>query len=102
MMVRKSAKNSELLKGVKAKTTTKMYSILVKLVGDDREDLAEIVLKVDFLLDYASTSLKQRDIRGAKESLDKAKTRIETLRDEGVDTEYLEHLYEGILIKINK
>lgn len=101
-MVRKSAKNSEFLKGIKAKTSTKVYALLVKLVGDDREDLAEIVLKIDFLLEYASTCLKQRDVRGAKESLEKAKSRIEALKNEGVDTEYLDYLYEGILTKTNK
>jgi mevalonate kinase len=101
-MVRKSAKNSALLKGVKEKTSTKMYAILVKLVGDDREDLAEIVLKIDFLLEYASTCLKQRDISGAKDSLDKARARIDMLKKEGIDTEYLDYLYDGILNKTKK
>lgn len=96
-MAKKSARNSEILKTSKQGTSPKIYSLLVDLVNEDREDLAEVVLKIDYLLEYTSTCIKQRDHYEAKESLTKARTRIDTLKEEGVNTEYLDYLYEGIL-----
>jgi len=98
-MAKKSSRNNELLNSVKAKTSPKIYDLLVDLVNDDREDLAEIVLKIDFLLEYASTCIKQRDLDEAKEGLQKAKARIDKVKKEGGDTSYLEYLYEGIAKK---
>jgi hypothetical protein len=98
-MSKQSAKNNELLKNSKVNTSPKIYSILLKLVNDDKEDLAEIVLKVDYLLEYTSTCIKQRDYKEAKESLSKAKSRIDDLKRQGISIEYLEYLYEGIAKK---
>lgn len=99
-MAKKNTRNNDLLNSSKSKTSPKIYSLLVKLVNDEREDLAEIVLKIDYLLEYASTSIKQKDFEEAKEGIDKAKDRIDILKNEGVNIEYLEYLYEGIAKKI--
>jgi mevalonate kinase len=99
-MAKITTRNSELLKSAKAKTSTKVYSLLVKLVNEDREDLAEVVLKIDYLLEYASTCIKLRDFNEAKESLNKAKVRMDKLKEEEVNIEYIDYLYEGIAKKI--
>ncbi|WP_291580178.1 hypothetical protein [Clostridium sp. UBA6640] len=99
-MSKKSSNNNELLSNSKANSSPKIYHLLVKLVNDEREDLAELVLKVDYLLEYASRCIKQKDFTEAKEVSDKAKNRINTLKDNYVDTEYLDYLYEGIVKKI--
>lgn len=95
-MAKKSTRNNKLLRNCKESTSPKIYSLLVKLVNDDKENLAETVLKVDYLLQYASTCIKQKDFDEAKECLDRVKTRIDMLRKEGVDTEHLDYLFEGI------
>ncbi len=69
----------------------------MNLVNDDREDLAKIVLKVDYLLQYTSNAIKQRDYAEAKEAIEKARERIDSLKAENVDVEYLEYLYQGII-----
>jgi hypothetical protein len=99
-VVRKTTRNSEILKSAKETASPKMYSLLLDLVNDDRDDLAETVLKIDYLLGYASTCIKQRDINEAKEGLNKAKARIDLLKEEGIDTDYLDYLYEGIVKKL--
>jgi len=72
----------------------------VSLVNDDRADLAEIVLKVDYLLQYTSTCIKHNDFEEANDSLGGAKKRIDKLKNEGIDTEHLYYLYDGILKKM--
>ncbi|MTK13009.1 MAG: hypothetical protein F8N39_13305 [Clostridiaceae bacterium] len=98
-MAKKSARNNELLNNAKVKTSPRIYSLLVDLVNDGREDLAEIVLRVDYLLEYASTCVKQKDFDESKEALNKAKIRMEMLEKEDVKIEYLNYLYEGIAKK---
>jgi hypothetical protein len=98
-MAKKSTRNNDFLNSSKSKTSPKIYSLLVKLVNDEREDLAKLVLKVDYLLEYVSTCIKQRDFDEAKEGLDKAKNRIDMLKEDGVDVEHLDYLYEGIAKK---
>lgn len=99
-MAKKSSKNNDFLSSVKLKTSPKVYSLLLELVNDDKEELAELVLKVDFLLEYSSTCIKQKDFKEAKESLRKANERINILKDKKVDIKHLENLYEGISKKI--
>lgn len=101
-MSKKSTWNNELLNSAKANTSPKIYNILLELVNEDREDLAEVVLKVDYILEYASSCIKQKDFREARESLDKAKSRITLLESQGANVEYLEYLYEGIAKKSKK
>lgn len=95
-MAKKSAKNNEFLKEAKQRTSRGVYAILVDLIREDREDLAEMVFKVDYLLEYTSICIKQRDYKEARETLSKAKDRIDKLREEGVNVEFLDYLYEGI------
>ena len=66
-----------------------------------KEDLAQVVIKIDYLLEYASSCIKQKDFEEAKEGLTKAKSRIDMLKKEEVNTEYLEYLYAGIAKKAN-
>ena len=98
-MAKKSSRNNDLLYNAKAKASPQVYSLLIDLVNQDREDLAEVVIKVDYLLEYASRCIKQKDFEEATEGLDKAKTRIDMLKSEDVNTEYLEYLYVGIAKK---
>lgn len=98
-MAKKTTRNNKLLYNAKAKTSPKIYSLLVDLVNEDREDLAEVVLKIDYLLEYSSSCIKQKDLDETRDSLDKAKNRIDMLKEEGADTEYLDYLYEGIKSK---
>lgn len=99
-MPKKTTRNSDILRSTKTTTSPKMYALLVSLVNDDREDLAEVVLKVDYLLQYTSTCIKHNDFEEGKESLEGAKVRIDKLKNEGVNTEYLDYLYEGIFNKV--
>lgn len=101
-MSKKSTRNNELLNSAKANTSPKIYDILLELVNEDREDLAEVVLKIDYILEYASTCIKQNDFDEARETLEKAKARIAFLKNEGANTEYLEYLYKGIDKKCKK
>lgn len=95
-MGRKTSKNNDLLSSVRKDTSPKVYSLLVDLVNDNREDLAEIVIKIDYLLEYTSTCIRQKDFNEAKETLKSVEARMNILDKEGVDMEHLKHLYEGI------
>ncbi|KMT22186.1 hypothetical protein [Clostridium cylindrosporum] len=101
-MGRKNARNSEVLKASKDRTSPKIYDLLLKLVNSEREDLAEIVLKIDYLFEYASICVKQRDYREAKNTLNKAKERMDKIKSEesSIDISCLEYLYEGIIKKV--
>lgn len=99
-MGKKNSKNNEFLNIHRNSTSPKIYEILIELVNEDREDLAKSVLKVDYLLEYTSNAIKHRDYIEAKESIQKARERIDELKNEGVKVEYLEYLYEGINKKV--
>lgn len=98
-MAKKNSRTNDLLYNFKAKGSAQIYSLLIKLVNQDKEDLAKLVIKVDYLLEYASSCIKQRDFEEATEALIKAKIRIDILTNNEVNTEYLEHLYIGIAKK---
>ncbi|MGG7144239.1 hypothetical protein ACQPVP_12350 [Clostridium nigeriense] len=95
-MSRKTSKNNDLLSSVRKDTSPKIYSLLVDLVNDNREDLADLVLKIDYLLEYSSSCIRQKDFEEARESLSKAENRIKMLEMQKVDTEYIRYLYDGI------
>lgn len=95
-MAKKNSKNNDFLNTHRNSTSPKIYEIILDLVNQDREDLAKSVLKVDYLLEYTSSAIKQRDYVEANESIERAKERIDSLKSEGVDVEYLQYLYEGI------
>lgn len=99
-MAKRNSRNTDILKDTKGITSHKIYSILVKCVNEEREDLAEDVLKADYLLNYTSNCIKAKDYREAKETIAMAKNRINKVKDGGFDVKYLMYLYEGIKNKI--
>jgi predicted translin family RNA/ssDNA-binding protein len=100
-MTKKSSRNNDFLFNSKSNASPQIYSLLNDLVNLDKEDLAKVVIKVDYLLKYASTCIKQKDFEEANEGLNKAQSRIDMLKNEEVNTEYLEYLYAGIAKKAN-
>ncbi|MEK6264820.1 MAG: hypothetical protein N2B06_08655 [Clostridium sp.] len=98
-MTKKNSNNSDFLYNSKANASPQIYSLLINLVTQDREDLAKVVIKVDYLLEYASRCIKQKDFGEANESLNKARIRIDMLKTEEANTEHLEYLYAGIAKK---
>lgn len=99
-MAKKNSRNTDILKDSKNITSPKIYSILVELVNSDREDLAEDVLKIDYLLDYTNRCIKEKDIKEAKETIKIAEERMNKLRKTSFDIEYLEYIYDKIKSKI--
>ena len=95
-MGRKTSKNNDLLSSIRKDTSPKIYSLLLELVNNNREDLAELVLKIDYLLEYSSSCIRQRDFEEAKEALSKVENRIKMLERDNIDTEYIKYLYDGI------
>ncbi|MPQ45041.1 hypothetical protein [Clostridium tarantellae] len=100
-MAKKTSRNNDFLSRYRSSTSPKIYSLLLDLVNDNREDLAKEVIKVDYLIDYFNNCIKKRDFKEGKETLNKIKERIQVLKKENVDIAHLEHLYNHIL-KINK
>jgi len=94
-----NSRTNDLLYNTKEKTCPQIYSLLINLVNEDKEDLAQVVVAVDYLLEYSSSCIKQNDFDEAKESLIKAKIRIDMLKKQEVNTSYLEYLYIGVLKK---
>ncbi|WP_294406280.1 hypothetical protein [uncultured Clostridium sp.] len=99
-MARKSSRNTDILKDTKNTTSPKIYSKLVELVNAGREDLAEDVLKADYLLEYTSNCIKDKDYREARHTINMAKERIDKIIECGFSAEYLNYLYDGINAKI--
>lgn len=99
-MAKRTSRNTDILKDSKDKTSPKIYSLLVEMVNENREDLAEDVLKVDYLLTYTSNCIKDKDFNEAKDTIKMAKARIDKLIDNNVNVEYLKYLYDGINSKI--
>lgn len=99
-MAKKNSRNTDILKDSKDTTSPKIYSLLVQLVNMDREDLAEDVLKIDYLLEYTNTCIKDKDIRQAKDTIKMAKARMDKLIENNIDIEYLIYIYDGINSKI--
>ena len=99
-MAKKTSRNTDILKETKNTTSPKIYYLLVKLVNDNREDLAEDVLKIDYLLTYTNTCIKDKDLRQAKETMQMIKNRLDKLIDNEVDVEYLMYIYDGIKCKM--
>ncbi|MBD7913246.1 hypothetical protein [Clostridium cibarium] len=99
-MAKITSKSNDFLFSAKDSTSSKIYSLLLDLVNDNREDLARLVKKVDYLLEYTSTCIKQKDFKEAKDIIENVNERLNFLEDENVDTEYLRYLYDGIKKKI--
>lgn len=99
-MAKKTSKNNDLLYAAKQNTSPKVYDIILDLVNRDKEDFAKDVIKVDYLLEYTSTCIKQKDFREARETINRVSERIKKLKENGANTEYLEYLRDGIKNKI--
>ena len=99
-MAKVTSKSNDFLFSVKKTTSAKIYSVLLELVNKDREDLAKLVKKVDYLMEYTSTCIKQKDFKEARETIKNVEERLKSLEEENVDTEYLRYLYDGIKKKI--
>ncbi len=99
-MAKVNSKNNDLLRDTKQKVSPKVYSILLELVNDNKENLAEVVLKIDYLIEYANNSIKAKDRNEAKETLQMAEERMKLLRREQIDISYLEYLIDGVKKKI--
>lgn len=101
-MAKINSKNNDLLNLAKERINHKIYPIILKLVNDNREDLAEIIIKIDYLLEYTSTCIKQKDYKEAKSSIKLVEDRMEILKRNGVEIGYIEYLYDGIKKKVEK
>lgn len=99
-MAKKTSKNNDLLYTARENTSPKVYDIILDLVNEDKENIAKDVMKVDYLLEYTSTCIKQKDFREARETIDRVSERIKILKENGANTEYLEYLRDGIKNKI--
>lgn len=100
-MAKKNSRNNKFLYEARDISSPKVYNILIDLVNEDREDLAEHIIKVDYLLEYASTCIRQKDMKAAKESLTIAENRLNIVEDESdVDISYIQHIAEGVRKKI--
>ena len=101
-MAKITSKNNSLLRDSRNKVSPKVYNLLMELVNDDREELAEIVLKIDYLIEYANKSIKAKDFEEAKEAIQKAEERTKMLRRSNADIEHLNYLIEGVNKKLKK
>ncbi|WP_027632677.1 hypothetical protein [Clostridium hydrogeniformans] len=99
-MKRRSCKNNDLLNKAREVTTPKVYSLVTKLVNDEMEDMAEVVLKVDYLLTYVNSAIKSKDIKVAKDSLNIIRKRLDILSENQVDINHLEGLYNDMMKSI--
>lgn len=100
-MAKITSRNNDFLKTHRNTTSPKVYSLLIELINNDREDLANEVIKIDYLVDYFNTCIKKRDRREGKETLERINTRLSKLKKEKIDTSHFENLCESIL-KNNK
>lgn len=101
-MAKRNSRNNDLLKETKNTTTPKVYSLLVSLVNGDKENLAEDVLKIDYLLTYTNNCIKDKDFKEAKYTLQILDRRIENLKKQSVDIDHLSNLYDKLNSQIKK
>lgn len=99
-MTKRTSANSDMLKNAKDKSSSKVYAIILHLVNEGRQDLAELVVKIDYLLQYTSACIKDKDYNEAKNIMTKVEKRLQILEGEGVDIEHLKYLHDGIKNKI--
>ena len=101
-MAKITSKNNNLLRDSRNKVSPKIYDILLDLINEDKEDLAEMVLKIDYLIEYANSAIKAKDFSEAKDSMQRAEERIKMIKRENFDVSHLEYLIEGVKKKIRK
>lgn len=95
-MAKITSKHNDLLRDSRNKVTPKVYTLLMDLVNSDREDLAEMTLKIDYLIEYANSAIKAKDFSEAKDSMQRAEERIKMIKRENFDVSHLEYLIEGV------
>lgn len=101
-MAKITSKNNDLLRDSRNKVSPKIYSLLIDLVNEDREDLADMVLKIDYLIEYANSAIKGKDFSEALDTVQRAEERLKMIRKESFDISHLEYLIEGVKKKIRK
>ena len=101
-MAKITSKNNSLLRDSRNKVSPKVYNLLLDLVNDDKEELAEIVLKIDYLIEYANSAIKGKDFSEALETVQRAEERLKMIKREKFDVSHLEYLIEGVKLKIKK
>lgn len=101
-MAKITSKKNSLLRDSRNKVSPKIYSLLMDLINDDREDLAEMTLKIDYLIEYANSSVKAKDFSEALDTIQRAEERVKMIKHDKYDVSHLEYLIEGIKKKIRK
>ena len=101
-MAKITSKNNNLLRDSRNKVSLKVYDILIDLVNEDREDLAEMALKIDYLIEYANSAIKGKDFSEALETIQRAEERLKMIKRANFDVSHLEYLIEGVKKKIRK
>ena len=79
-MAKITSRNNDLLRDSRNKVSPKVYDLLIDLVNDDREDLAEIALKIDYLIEYANSAIKGKDFSEALETVQRAEERLKMIK----------------------
>ena len=97
-----TSRNNDLLRDSRNKISPKVYELLIDLVNEGREDLAEMTLKIDYLIEYATSAIKGKDFSEALETLQRAEERLKMIKRENFDVSHLEYLIEGAKKKIRK
>ena len=85
-MAKITSRNNNLLRDSRNKVSPKVYDLLIELVNNDREDLAEMALKIDYLIEYANSAIKGKDFSEVLETVQRAEERL-TSKKENVDIE---------------
>lgn len=99
-MAKKTSINNNFLNLAKKETSPKIYPLISRLYNEDRLDLAKLIMKIDYLLEYTSKCIKLKDYKEAKVSIKAVEDRMDILEKENVDIEYIKYLHEGIKKKI--
>ncbi len=79
-MAKITSRNNNLLRDSRNKVSPKVYDLLIELVNEDREDLAEMALKVDYLIEYANSAIKGKDFSEALETIQRAEERLKMIK----------------------
>ena len=95
-------RNNNLLRDSRNKVSPKVYDLLIDLVNENREDLAEMALKIDYLIEYANSAIKGKDFSEALETVQRAEERLKMIKRSNFDVSHLEYLIEGVKKKIRK
>lgn len=101
-MAKITSKNNTLLRDSRNKVSPKVYDLLLDLINENREDLAEIVLKIDYLVEYANSAIKGKDYSEALETIQRAEERLKMIKRENFDVSYMQYLIDGVKKKIRK